>query len=405
MKKILVLFLAFVMLLSACGVPSNDVTGDNVDSSTDKSVLTESNVDESKTEENKTDETSSKEEATPVFKEIDGIKYYDVKASGAGEQLVVVDPFTKQLMGGEHSKYFPEDVEGYYLDDMIFYVDEATFNRILTKPCVGTGSIKWTGYKKLNTSDYDPFDGVLPVEKMNDPLYVYMCKPSERKTVMNRVNASNMKPAVDDYINALSIGAIYPNPDKPLPDDAEFTLCFGRTTMIFYTEDKGWFMGKENPTPAAPSALYYLPWELEHTVGVMRISPDRVSFVDGHLEVKMKGSDLNGSAAKEAGATGAVCHVWGSKVYFDEFDKKGSEILGLVSSYEAWIKEPEWAEYVVAAVGVDWRPASEKAEQAYSGHNYALTTEPRVIFGHNVGPKMYDEIMDTEKVQELLELK
>ena len=222
---------------------------------------------------------------------------------------------------------------------------------------------------------------------------------------MNRVNASNMNPPVDDYINALSIGAIYPNPDKPLPDDAEFTLCFGRTTMIFYTEDKGWFMGKENATPAAPKALYYLPWELEHTVGVMSLPSDRVSFVDGHLEVKMKGSDLNGSAAKEAGATGAVCHIWGSKVYFDEFQKTGSEILGLVSSYEAWIKEPEWAEYVVAAVAVDWRAKEEVGIQAYSGHNYALTTEPRVIFGHNVGPKMYDKIMDTEKVQELLELK
>ena len=404
MRKIFALIIATLFVLTACGTPSNDTSNDATVSNTDNSLV-ESTTDESKADEiTSNEETSSKEEATPVFKEIDGVKYYDVKASGAGDALVFTDPFTGAVTG-DHSKYFVDDVEGYYLDDMVFLVDESTFYKVLSKPVAGTGSIKWIGYKDINTSDYDPFDGLLPVEKMDDPLYVYMCKPSERKTVMNRVNASNMKPAIDDYINALSIGAIYPNPDKPLPDDAEFTLCFGRTTMIFYTEDKGWFMGKENATPAAPKALYYLPWELEHTVGVMSLPSDRVSFVDGHLEVKMKGSDLNGSAAKEAGATGAVCHIWGSKVYFDEFEKTGSEILGLVSSYEAWIKEPEWAEYVVAAVAVDWRAKEEIGIQAYSGHNYALTTEPRVIFGHNVGPKMYDKIMDTEKVQELLELK
>lgn len=387
MKKVITALFLFFVMLTACSTPSDDVNNPVLNSSIGGDTLEDS--------------TSSTKEEGPFMREIDGVMYYDVMAAGAGTSTIVKDPFTGKVVG-DHSRFFPEDAEGYYLDDMIFYVDEATFNRILSKPVFGTGSIKWIDFKDLNSGGSDKFDGVLPVEKMDDPLYVYMCKPSERKTIMNRVNASNMKPASDDYINALSIGAIYPNPDKPLPDDAEFTLCFGRTTMIFYTEEKGWFIGNERKTPAAPKTLYYLPWELEHTVGTMKLPDDRVSFVDGHLEVKVKGFELNGSAAKDVGGKGAVCHIWGSKVYFDE---KGSEILGLASSYEAWIKEPEWAEYVVAAVGVDWRGADEKAIQAYSGHNYALTTEPRVIFGHNVGPKMYDKIMDTEKVQEFMGLK
>ena len=396
MKKITVFLLLSATLLTSCAAPDVDA-----ESSKTVSIEDSASVESTETITSTPEESTSTEEEFSLIREIYGVKYYDVKAAGAGESRVVKDPFSGTVIG-DHSSFFPEDAEGYYLDDMLFLVDEETFNRILSKPCIGTGSVKWKDFRNINTSDYDPFDGILPVEKMGDPLYVYMCKPSERKTIMNRINASNMKPASDEYINALSIGAIYPNPDKPLPDDAEFTLCFGRTTMIFYTEEKGWFIGNERETPAAPNALYFLPWELEQTVGVMKLSEENVSMVDGHLEVKLTGAHLNGALAKEFGAVGAVCHIWGSKVYFEE---KGSEILGLVSSYEAWIKEPEWAEYVVAAVGVDWRGADEKAQQAYSGHNYALTTEPRVIFGHNVGPKSYEEIMDTQKVQELLDIK
>ena len=71
----------------------------------------------------------------------------------------------------------------------------------------------------------------------------------------------------------------------------------------------------------------------------------------------------------------------------------------------AWIKEPEYVGKVVAAIGADWRTAESKVSQAFSGRNYKLTTEPRLIFGHNVGPKAYDTVMDTETVQRLFGLK
>ena len=74
------------------------------------------------------------------IRKIDGVKYYDAKAAGADKQIILVDPFTGKS-AGNHNDYFPEDAEGYYLDDMIFYVDEDVFYRILEKPCAGTGSI------------------------------------------------------------------------------------------------------------------------------------------------------------------------------------------------------------------------------------------------------------------------
>ena len=196
MKRILIVFLALSMLLCACGTPSDDVVSNDVsveDTSSTESVAEESTP---------SVETSSEpeEEAGPVYREIDGIKYYDVKASGAGDALVFTDPFTGAVTGN-HSEFFPEDVEGYYLDDMLFLLDEETFNRILSKPVAGTGSIQWIEFKGTGVSagDNEKFDGILPVEKMDDPLYVYMCKPSEAPTVMNRINASNMFTEKDGY--------------------------------------------------------------------------------------------------------------------------------------------------------------------------------------------------------------
>lgn len=407
MKKLLIALILFAVALTACGTPSADTS-----SILDETVFSD---DVSKTV---SEETSSIGEGS-FIKEIDGIKYYDPKAAGADKQVIFVDPFTGTKTG-EHSAYFPEDAEGYYFDDMTFYVNEEVFYRILSKPCTGKGAIKWTGYNDQlswhgdeigpdgERVGNDGFHGILPVEKFNDPLYVFMCKPSERPTVMNRVNASNLSHAEDRFVSILTIGAIYNNSEKAIPDDAKFTICLGRTTLIFYTEEKGWFMVGEWDIPSKPNSIYYLPWTLEKTLGNMKLSNQRVKLVDGHYEIKMTGAELNGADGRDEGATGSVLHFWSPMIKMEDIKDlvpNTGDVKAIATSFECWIKEEEYAEYVAAAVGADWRDADNKIYQAYSGHNYALTTEPRIVFGHTAGPDMYDEVMDTEKVQEMLGLK
>ena len=420
MKKIFALIIAIMFILTACATPSTDTSSVDATSSEVISEDTSETADSS-------EETSSEEEVA-LIREIDGIKYYDPKAAGADKQLIYVDPFTG-VKTGDHSAYFPEDAEGYYFDDMTFYVNAETFDRILSKPCIGKGSIKWTEYNEElswhgdetgpngERIGNDGFHGILPVEKFNDPLYVFLCKPSERPTVMNRVNASNLSHSDERFDSILTIGAIYNNSEKAIPDDAEFTICIGRTTLIFYTEEDGWFMAGEWDTPSKPNSIYYLPWTLESTLGSIKLTNDRVELVDDHYEIKMTGAMLNGNygKGKEAGATGSVLHFWGPKVKLEDLSdlvSEPTEIKAVASSFECWIKEAEYAEYVVAAIGVDWyddeadtSKGEQRIFQGYSGHNYALTTEPRVIFGHTAGPDMYDDVMDTEKVQEMLGLK
>ena len=335
-------------------------------------------------------------EETPVdpaslYREIDGIKYYDVRAAGARGSVYSPDD----------SAYFIEDVEGYYIDELTFMLDEETMWRIVDVPCTGTGAVKWKGYKDKNAGETeDRFDGILYADKINDPLYAFMCLPSQRATVMGRVNAGNHYEYDEKYVKIVTIGAIYNNSDMPIPDDAEFTICVGRTTLLLCTEEKGWYMACELDTPAKPNSIYYLPWTLEHTLGTMKLDASRVTLVEDHYEIKMTGAELNGADGRDKGATGSVLHFWGENVMLDPDE----EILGVATSFECWIKEEEWAPYVAAAIGADWRDSQNKISQTYSGFNYALTTEPTVVFGHNVGPMVYDDVMDSEKVQELLEL-
>ena len=78
-------------------------------------------------------------------------------------------------------------------------------------------------------------------------------------------------------------------------------------------------------------------------------------------------------------------------------------MLGIASGYTVWVKEPEWAGYLTADIGADIRNSERTyCQQAFTGINYTVTDQPRVIYGHNVGPKAYDEVMDSATVCKLL---
>ena len=83
------------------------------------------------------DETTAPEEPPlepdPLFRVIDGVKYYDVRAAGARGSAYSTDD----------SAYFIEGVEGYYIDELTFLLDADTIWRIVDVPCTGTGAVNY----------------------------------------------------------------------------------------------------------------------------------------------------------------------------------------------------------------------------------------------------------------------
>lgn len=329
----------------------------------------------------------------PLRFEQNGITYYNITAAGAP-----ADDNSALFLAGE---------QGYYIEEGIYNLDEPTFRRVIKTPCMGKGAIRWKGFKVLGdwNSNPDQFTGILEADKVNDPLYAYMGTPSEAITYLrSRVNPTQLLPAVERFGRILTIGALYTRDGLKLPDDAKFTLCIGRTTMCLRTKtSNGWYLASDIPVPAKPNHIYYLPWSLEHVIGAGKLPEDAVKLVDDHYEITLTGYDLNGGDKKDDRIEGAVLHFWGENIKVEN----GADVLGMVCSFEAWVKEEEWADALVMAIGADWREDVPRApgEQAFSGFNFALTTQPRVVYGHNVGPKAYDEVMDSETVQKLIRLK
>ena len=331
-------------------------------------------------------------------KYVEPISYYDIDAAAKKLGLDYINAtLPASVFVDVGTKYLGYKIDGSYK------VDADTLRKLAKTPCVGDGKIHWKDF-----DDCGSWAGSLeqpeyaPVDLLNDPVYMSMILPSERTCYLaSRKNASFLDVAEEKWKNVITIGAVYKNRDVDLPDDAEFTLCISDVNLaIRTTKSNGWYEAINHKVPTVNNCLYYLPWDLESQLGVYKLS-DRVTYFDDHVEIKLYGYDLNATEAKTVSSRVEQCvyHFWGSKYYFD---CKGDEVLGLACSYKIWVKEPEAREYLVAGIGADWRDKDEQALQAFAGYKHAITSEPTIVIGHNVELSRYRDVMDSEKVQEIL---
>ena len=380
MKKLTALVLAAFCVLSLCAC----------DGSADTSLVTSKEASSQK-------ETSSKASV-------------DDSACYTEDGYYMISEAAKLIKTArDDSKLFKEGVAGYEINDGVYYVDAETLLRLTNTPCRGNGSVMLVGWENLteeNGDHPDPFK-TAAADKLSDEVYMSMYLPSEGWCFLRQHDRGyNGYPANDKYANALAIGAIYKNYDYELPDDAIFTICISNPTLLMRTtKSDGWFVAHEAPYPDMSDCMYYLPWQLERDLGVYPLL-SRMTYFDDHVEIKLKGSDFNATAAKRVDSRVLECvlHFWGSQVHFDDLGVKGSEVLGVVSSFEVWVKEPEYANHFVIGVGTDWRTPNGTINQAYESLKYTLTNEPKVCFAHNVAPSVYDEVMDPEFVKRELGL-
>ena len=380
MKKLGAALLAAILLLCGCG---------NTQETGSKTVSGTSSKKDNSSKKNTSSWTLN---VADYIREIDGEKYFDVSAAAADAPRRPID-----------NEFFPEPdgFVGYYIEKGVFLLSRDAILRVVEYPFKGKGAIKWMDFQPDWVVCDDQFDGVLPISRMNDPLYVDMCLPNEE--IIDRTNATNMYAVADDYRNALPIAGIALAQGKSLPADAEITLCFGPIRLYARTKDSdGWFIASD--TMAKPVNIYPLPWTLENDenpVHNQRIAEERITEVDGHYEVKLYGGDFTGASFDDERVESSILHFWGNFYYYDH----GSDILGLASSYVVWVKEPEYAGYLVAGgAATDLRGDNIATQQAYNGRNATITTEPTIAIGHNVGPKNYDTIMNSEQLQKLMEM-
>ena len=202
---------------------------------------------------------------------------------------------------------------------------------------------------------------------------------------------------------------------KDIPDDAVITLCFGEMKLLACKNDgKGWFTALKsvgnlgNPGPSDLGTICPLPWPLGGAdppikpYNVTYKDSKLLQWVDDHYEIQITFGDMRGIKFNDSRVIGAVFHTWGSPFYKFE---NGDDILGIAAGYTVWVKESEWSGLLAGDTGADARKENGDCVQTFSSRYFVITDQPRVIYGHNVGPKAYDEVMDSEKVCELLGIK
>ncbi len=335
------------------------------------------------------------------LREIDGKLYFDVSAASK------VTPVTD-----DWSRLFPTDAAGFYLDaDTVAPVDYDTFYRLLDSSMKGEGAFKWKDFKTENwQGNSDPFVGILPIPKINDPMYLQLCLPHECNSFGGTKNGNNNFEVLDATAgNLTALCAIYLDPEKEIDDDAVITLCFGEMKMALRKNDgNGWYTAVNStgpdgihPGPADLGNIYPIPWTLENDenpVKAYNVGRSKVTWVNDHYEVPVTAADLRGKKFTDPRVTSAVFHTWSTFYNFDA----AYNIEGIATAYTVWVKEPQWSGYLTADTGADVRQEGQYCRQTFSSRYFVVTDQPRVVYGHNVGPKAYDEVMDSKTVCRLL---
>lgn len=336
------------------------------------------------------DATGHPESVSAVVNEIDEVKenikevssQIDEKANQSDLKLLK----NVTLLGAkesnlDNSQYFKSE-DYLVVNDGKYALDKDTIlDCVNSKTLVGNGSIYW---KDWGTPSSNLLSSELKVSYINDKVYTSMKLPSEAITYMtSRVNGQILNYQKEGCITANPIGAIYQAKDTTLPD--EFDICIGKIAMysLMNTEDAEWkqegcYLLNGNDT----FAFYKLPWT-SHIV--TNVDSSKVTYYNDYVKFHLKKDDII--------YDGQVLHFYPFSRNIDI-----PNTLGLISMYEVWTETPEAVGCLVAAIGVDQKDADNKnACQAFSGRNFLITKNKRIVIGHNMSDEIYENCINNNK--------
>ena len=232
----------------------------------------------------------------------------------------------------------------------------------------------WSGY--THHSKKDTYDGIVPVEKLDDPVYLSMALPSESQSdYMKSIDRNNGHIIGDtsspETVQVLGIGALYQTSDTTLPDT--FSVYLGKMKTYAYSlSQQQWILINSVPHPSG-AYIYTLPWT---TTKATRCN--NVESTNDYLKINLSSSEFSGN----------VLHFWSSCVPINKND-----YLYYACAYDFWVDEQVQGK-ITATNGIDCKDAKGQKTiiQLYSSRGMAGETYPKTLWGHNVPISEYDNL-------------
>lgn len=316
-------------------------------------------------------------------------------ANGLKAKLVIKDDRVNVKQFGakgdgetDDSDYFKEDKQ-YEANRGVFQLDKNTLlHNIKTKNITGTGSLKYKAYNYKNN------DGIIPIKKIKDNVFLSMNLPSDGNTYMiNRINGNLISPNLsEDDINIHAIGAVYKNSDLDLPET--FNLYLGKIKLFGYRQTTGhWEILKEDSVPAA-IRRYKLPWTTNESYDVDYIFDENKQM----YKITLTKEDFSANENAE----GYVLHFWGNNYVLTTEDY--TDITKLASCMECMVESTSnqnISSQFLGVCAIDRTQSSQTFQVGYS-RNVAINNYVTKIWFHNVNNTEYD-LLETSQLDKLFD--
>lgn len=277
----------------------------------------------------------------------------------------------------DDSDFFQEDNVLYSLDRGTFLLNKDTILNNLNN-IFGTGSIKFNNY------NYNQNSGIIPINKINDEIFLSMNLPSDGITYMtNRINGNLLEPNLSSTdTNLHGIGAIYKNVNENLPN--EFYIYIGKITVFaFRYSTKTWEILKENILPTT-IRRYKLPWTGNGSYDINYVYDENKKM----YKIKMTKDDFNPN--EDDNADGYVLHFWGNEYFFKDNDL--NDIIHLACCCECsaeTLSGEDITNKLLGVSGIDIINSSGTKQAGYS-RNTALNNYITNLIFHTVNNNDYD---------------
>ena len=225
----------------------------------------------------------------------------------------------------------------------------------------------WDGWKSGSLISSD-----IKTDYMDDPIYMSMKLPSEVTTMRHLPNGFVIDYKPEGCIDALGMGAIYCVEGETLPET--FNIYIGKlATYVLYEGATKWETLDSHDV--LDDMYYYSFFKLPVGGSIRRATENEYTITDSYVKFTFKRSDFDN----------ANFHFWGLQK-----PALSQNIAGLVSIYEVWTDTPEAVGKLAAAIGNDQRDSNGGVHQTFTGRTYKVTTEKRLIIGHNIPDTLYD---------------